>query len=234
MGWPGKSDATTMAKGKFRIAVVDDQLACRRGLAQMIGSWPHGTVVLQADNGVEYEKACLTEARIHIALVHLDLPVRNGFETLLEIKRRQERTMAVAIAYKPTEEQVAKALRCYACAILCTTITEEELHKALNSLARTGFYRCDRIKEHLARPPVEAPTPEERIAKLTKREHEFLLHYATEPHPKLKEIAQKMGRNCVESLRKQVCKRIGCKRQPEMIVFVRENWEALMNRGWED
>ncbi|MEO7081621.1 MAG: response regulator [Flavobacteriales bacterium] len=225
------SDATTMAKGKFRIAVVDDQVGNRKGFAQMIGSWPGTLAVVQAANAKEYEEACQREARIHITLVHLELPGRNGFDMLLQINRSQQGTMAMVMAYNLSDEQVAQALRCYACAIVCTTTTEAQLHKILDGLASFGFFRCDRVKEYLARSPVPGPTPDERIAKLTKREIQFLLHYASPPYHKLREVAEKMGRKCVESLRKQVRKRIGCCRQTEMIAFVNENREAIDRRA---
>ncbi|MBK6540847.1 MAG: response regulator transcription factor [Flavobacteriales bacterium] len=56
---------------KLRIAVVDDHRPLRAGLCTIIARWPHGEVVLEADDGIAYEAACVGIPPIDIAIVDL-------------------------------------------------------------------------------------------------------------------------------------------------------------------
>ena len=85
----------------------------------------------------------------------------------------------------PTEEEEARAYASGALAVICTTITEKELHRNLKNVCDGVVQYDERFEKYITRRHKrEARTPEERIACLTKREREFLLLWARAPYPK--------------------------------------------------
>ena len=73
-----------MAATPLRIAVVDDHEMTRTGLARFFTDWPHGQVVLEAENGLDYERQVADVGHIHVALVDLKMPKRDGYDTIVD------------------------------------------------------------------------------------------------------------------------------------------------------
>ncbi|MCB0757119.1 MAG: response regulator transcription factor [Flavobacteriales bacterium] len=213
-----------MATPTLQLAVVDNEVMVRRGLTDLVATWPHGRVSLKAANGLEYERACATIPRIHIAIVGLHMPVRDGFETVRWINRHQERTKAVAHAASPTTTEVARLLRNGACGILCKHfMCEEEILQGLDQVRRTGFLYNELVSKALRREVEdEAPALAAVLKAITPREMDFLLLYARPPFPSLLEVADRLSLkpNGVEDLRWSVAKRINCRRREDMIEFL--------------
>ena len=210
----------------LRIAVVDNQTLFRRGFVDLVKDWSRGTVALQAANGREYELACATAPRIDIAVVELHMPVRNGFETIGFINRNQPRTKALAHTTFPKPQDAVRVLRLGGGGILCKTVSEEEMIRAMDHLHRYGFFYNDLVDKRL-RQKVEEELPgiNAILASITPREMEFLLLYAKAPFPSVEEVAERMGisQHGAEGLRKLVAKRINCRKREEMMLFVFQN-----------
>ena len=210
----------------LRLAVVDNQTLFRRGFVDLVKDWKRGSVVVQAANGRDYERACGTAPRIDIAVVELHMPVRNGFETIGFINRNQSRTKALAHTAYPKPEDVVRVLRLGGSGILCKTVNEDEMIRAMDHLARYGFYYNDLVDKRL-RQQVEEDLPgiTAILASITPREMEFLLLYAKAPFPSMVEVAERMGLSLhgAEGLRKLVAKRINCRKREQMMLFVFQN-----------
>lgn len=210
----------------LRLAVVDNQTLFRRGFVGLVKDWNRGSVVVQAANGREYERACGTAPRIDIAVVELHMPVRNGFETIGFINRNQTRTKALAHTTYPKPEDVVRVLRLGGGGIFCKTVDEEEMIRAMDHLHRYGFYYNDLVDKRL-RQQVEEDLPgiTAILASITPREMEFLLLYAKAPFPSMVEVAERMGLSLhgAEGLRKLVAKRINCRKREQMMLFVFQN-----------
>ena len=72
----------TTTEPPLRLAVVDDHPLIRQGFAAIANTWPKGRVVLMATDGLDYERQVAELGHIHIALVDLCMPRRDGYETL--------------------------------------------------------------------------------------------------------------------------------------------------------
>jgi DNA-binding NarL/FixJ family response regulator len=71
-----------MASPALTLAVVDDHNLMRPGLALTVGGWPHARQVVQAENGVHFERVTAEVGHIHIAIIDRETPRRDGFYTL--------------------------------------------------------------------------------------------------------------------------------------------------------
>lgn len=129
-----------MAATPLRIAVLDDHQMVRRGIVELINGWPHGQVVLEAEHGLDYEKQVADVGHIHVAIVDLSMPIRDGYDTMLWIARHHPRTRTLGLSYEPTDAAVHKALRCGACGVLPKTVQRAELHSAILKAHTEGFY----------------------------------------------------------------------------------------------
>ncbi|MGV9013428.1 MAG: response regulator [Flavobacteriales bacterium] len=213
-----------MAEEKVRIAVVHDQTVIRRGFVDLISSWARPHTILEAANGLAYEKACANVPRIHLALVDLHLPVRNGFQTIQWIDREQPRTKTIACCSNPTVVEIKQVLVVGAKGIVCTRICCEEMHRALEDVYSRSFHFNHYVDKAL-RQQVDDELPTKGVHGLTKRELQFLLLYARRPFHSLAQAAKqmKLSESGVESLRKLVAKRTGCRERHDMVLYVVEN-----------
>ncbi len=209
---------------KLRIAVVDDHRPLRAGLCTIIARWPHGEVVLEADDGVAYEAACAGMPPIDIAIVDLCMPGRDGYETIAWIRENHPDTKCIAITFDPTDEAVHAALLVGACAVLPKRIDDEEIHTALDHIRSTGRYHNDLIERQLT----HVPDPGSPLAlrkkateSLAPRELEFLLHYVGEDEPSRVQVAERMGieANTAETYRKNVADKTGAPKRLGMLRF---------------
>lgn len=210
---------------QLRVAVVDDHPCARDGFITGLEQWPHGRVVLEAGDGLELERKMAEVGHIHIALVDLLMPERDGFETMAWLARHHPRTLCIAISFDTCPQNVKRALRAGARAVVdkCTTATE--LRKVMDHVRTHGFYYNDLVSRELRR-AVETETEKRpNAADLTPREREFLLAYTAPPYPGLAAMGTKLGLkpSGVESLRKAVVERTKCNTRPQMIDYVREH-----------
>ncbi|MBK7943911.1 MAG: response regulator transcription factor [Flavobacteriales bacterium] len=95
----------------YRIAIIDDHRFVRDGLRDCVRAWTKGQVVLEAENGLDYEQRLPETGHVHLALVDLRMPKRDGCETMRWMARHQKRTLALAFSFEITTANVVRALR---------------------------------------------------------------------------------------------------------------------------
>ncbi|MBK7383091.1 MAG: response regulator transcription factor [Flavobacteriales bacterium] len=127
-----------MPTAPLHIALVEDHPLMRDGMRACLEQWPHSTVVLEAEDGLAYEKACATAPPIHIAVVDLRMPNRNGFETIVWIREYQPETLVLAISFETNDDCVHRVLLCGAHGVVNKSCGRQELHTALDHLRATG------------------------------------------------------------------------------------------------
>lgn len=211
----------------LRLALLDDHDVMREALALLLQRWPRCESVLQAAHGLDYERRSAETGHIHIAIVDLFMPVRDGFETIRWIVRNQPRTLPIAISQDPHIDTVRRAVQAGARGFIPKTATPAEFFRALDHVHATGFHFNTHVSKALRREweqETDMRNPDLVADSLSTREREFLLLYAREPFPQRAEIAVRMGlkENSVEDLRKHVVRKTGCHTKPELIAFVRK------------
>ena len=150
------------------MAIVDDHQLVRNGFLDMVKEWPHGTVVLEAANGLEYEERCREAGPIDIAIVDLHMPIRDGWETLRWIEQHQKPTKAIVLSFDQTPQNTWEVLQLGARGFLPKTIDPPCLHAALDQLVATGFHYSDLVRQVLKHPPMDGSAVAARAACLKK------------------------------------------------------------------
>jgi two-component system invasion response regulator UvrY len=131
----------------LNLAIIDDHPATHLGLMDMLRTWPHGRVVLRAVNGVHYEQLCQDAPPIHIAIVDLNMPVRNGWDTIAWMKEHQPWVRALAHCYEASPAAILRAMHCGACGAISKTAEQAELFTALDNVRTMGYHRNALVRD---------------------------------------------------------------------------------------
>lgn len=211
----------------LRIAVVDDHHLYRRGFVDVLKAWPVPHTIFEAENGVDYEERSRELGHVHLAVVDLRMPLRDGYETMQWIQRHQPRTAALAITYDPAPAVVMRALQCHAYGVLDKAVVPSELYRAMASALRKEVFVNELVTDQLRRTvrSAEAASPAQCWAKLTDREREFVRCYTRPEVRNLAEVGRRLGisAHTAETHRRNVYRKLGLHRATELISFVLTN-----------
>lgn len=213
-----------MPKTVLNIAVVDEFPAVREWLCTVLSTWQYGRVVLQVVDGVAYEVACATAPPIHLTILDLLLPNRDGYTTLEWMQQHQPDTKALVYTAHPTDAAVRRALERRAGGVVCKSMGAAELLAALEDLRLSGFHRNALVQRLFNSDPAnDAPSAlrAKAMAEFSDRQLEFLLLYIANDHPTMKVVAERMKLklSSVETHRKAVVEKTGVSQRHELRDF---------------
>lgn len=150
---------------KTRLLVVDDHAIFRRGLTSLLNTVPEFSVVGEAEDG-EMALRRIGELNPDVVIMDLMMPVKDGGTATLEILQRHPGTKVLILTTFGSFNGLAAALKAGAAGALLKNIDNEELVKALQSVAGGKTIVAPEIRQILKEDP---PTPE-----LSKRQQEIL------------------------------------------------------------
>ncbi len=218
-----------MATKPIRVALVDDHPILRNGLRNCLNTIPGVEVVLEVGDGLEYEKKVAEVGHVHVVIVDLFMPNRDGFDTIRWVTRNHPRTRCLVLSFKTDPVTNRKAMRAGARGVLNKSCGYDELRRAVMNVYNNEFHYNEEVSKAM-RLTWEQEELDGKVdlhakaATLAPREKEFLLVYAQHPFPKLKEMETILGLKAggVEDLRRRVADRIGLRTREGMIIFINE------------
>lgn len=215
----------------MRIAIVDDHELVRDGLALSFSQMPNAEVVVKAAHGIDYERQVAEVGHVHVAVVDLYMPQRDGFETIAWICRHQPRTRALALSLDDAPATVQRALRAGACGYVVKAGSNSELRKAVLHVHSHGFYYnhlVDRELRKTLHQDLCAKHPDARWAALTATQRYVALAYANANGGTVADIAKRIGMHpdTFETHRKAIFKALGISSRAQLVQLKFEN-------GWK-
>jgi len=117
------------------ILICDDQEVVREGLAAILGTVPHFTVVAQAGNG----KEAIEMVGIHhpnVVLMDLNMPVMNGVQATRQIREKFPEVRVLVLSTYANDEWVFDAIKAGASGYLMKDTRRAELVKAIEGTAK--------------------------------------------------------------------------------------------------
>lgn len=175
-----------------KIALVDDHVLIRNGLAGLISSFEGYTVIFQADNGEEFIAQLNHASLPDIVLLDINMPRKDGFETALWLKGHYPEIKILALSMYDNETAIIRMIKNGAGGYILKDAEPAELKAALHSLQEKGFYYSELVTGHLVH-TISKMGDDAKIGgsfQLNEREIEFLKYACTELS--YKEIADKM------------------------------------------
>ncbi|MBP6389731.1 MAG: response regulator transcription factor [Flavobacteriales bacterium] len=167
------------------VALVDDHTLVRKGLAELIHGIGGYRVVLEAGNGEEFTRAVSGGPSFAVAIVDLNMPVMDGFETIAWARTHLPEVRCLALTFEGSEKAIVRAIRSGARGFVLKDIEPDELKLALDRIHLTGYYHTEMVQQGLLNSGGPATVFERErakvLAKITPREMEFL-HLLTDPN----------------------------------------------------
>ncbi|HTQ51757.1 MAG TPA: response regulator transcription factor [Candidatus Acidoferrales bacterium] len=118
----------------IRILIADDHYIVRMGLIAMINSESDMEVVAEATDGAQ-AVALFAKLNPDLALMDSRMPVKNGIEATVEIRRHNNAARILMLTALDGDEDIHKALEAGAAGYVLKDSTEEKLMPAIRAVA---------------------------------------------------------------------------------------------------
>jgi two-component system, NarL family, invasion response regulator UvrY len=183
-----------MEYSKPSVALVDDHVMLRNGLANIIRDFQSHDVLFEADNGRQCMEQLEHGLIPSIVLLDINMPQMDGYETALSIKQRFPEVKVLALSMYDSENSIIRMLRNGARGYILKDSDPSELQAALQDVEQKGYYYSEMITSRLFRLVNDLDNPAgplKQMISLSEKEVEFLRLTCTELT--YKEIADRMG-----------------------------------------
>jgi two-component system invasion response regulator UvrY len=182
-----------MTTSKPGVALVDDHVLLRSGLASLIRGFGGFDVLFEACSGKDLIRQLQCFRRPDIVLLDINMPDMDGFETACWLRRNYPEIKVLALSMYDTDSSVVRMLKNGAKGYILKDIEASELRMALESIMDKGYFYTDNVTGKLIHTISSLDEPELRVRRLltlNERELEFIKLVCTEWT--YKEIADRM------------------------------------------
>jgi DNA-binding NarL/FixJ family response regulator len=175
---------------KSTIGLVDDHQLFLKSLSLMLETFHDYEVVMEALNGRDLqEKMKQRNVVPDIMLIDVNMPVMNGVETARWLNQHYPAMKLVALSMNDNDRVIIDMFRAGCCAYLLKDTHPTELEKALEEIAKKGYYNADTSNINFRRLLMRSEEKPEIV--LTPKEAQFLPLACTELT--YKQIASQMN-----------------------------------------
>jgi two-component system invasion response regulator UvrY len=189
---PVISTAKANGSKQYTVALADDHVLIRNGLAGLINSFDEYEVVFQAANGQDFIDQLLLHSEPTIALLDINMPKKNGYETAHFIRHNYPTIKILALSMYDNENYIIRMLKNGARGYILKDAEPTELKMALDSIILKGYHYSELVTGHLINTinKFDEDIKTKTTMLLSEREMVFLQYVCTELS--YKEIADKM------------------------------------------
>jgi two-component system, NarL family, invasion response regulator UvrY len=205
------------------LALVDDHTLLRSGLANLLRELGY-KVLCEATNGNDFIEQLKTCPMPDVVLLDINMPVMDGYETALWLKKNHPEVKVLALSMYDDEYAIIKMLKNGARGYILKDADPAELRRAINAVLDKGFYHSDLVTGtliHTINHDEDNTRP--NISGLNAKEVDFLKLVCTEMT--YKEIADKMciSPRTVDGYRDDLFEKLGVKSRVGLVLFAIKN-----------
>src|SRR4030095_12132770 len=124
------------------IALVDDHILLRKGLANLVQNIGH-TILFEADNGEDCIHKLETTREPDVILMDINMPKKDGFETTLWLKENRPGVRVLALSMLDNENSIIRMLKNGARGYVLKECEPSELKAAIDAVVTKGFHYSD-------------------------------------------------------------------------------------------
>ena len=207
---------------EVKIIIVDDHKLFRKGMVGLINNFKNYKVVCEANNGEELTRQISASIRPDIIILDINMPVMDGYETALWLKKNFPKVKILALSMNDSEESIIKMLRAGANGYILKDAEPHELENALTEVMQKGFYHSDMVSGVLINSMhkgSDITSMNQDSIQLNDREIEFLKLACTELT--YKEIADKMfvAPRTVDGYRETLFEKLDVKNRVGLVLY---------------
>jgi DNA-binding NarL/FixJ family response regulator len=156
-----------------RILLADDHAVVRRGLRALLEARQDFEVCAEASNGREAVELALHH-KPDVAVLDISLPILNGIEATRQIRKETPGTEVMIFTLHDRESEIRDVLHAGARGYVLKSEADEQIVRAVESLARHHAYFSDHVSETLLDNFVEQAGAGSNGVSLTAREREVV------------------------------------------------------------
>lgn len=210
---------------KTNVALVDDHVLIRNGLANLIKSFGDYAIFFEADNG----KKCIEKLKIKqpdVILMDINMPEMDGYETTLWLKNNYPEIKVLSLSMYDSENSIIRMFKAGAKGYILKDCDPSELKTALNAVVSKGFYYSEMVTGkliHTVNSLDEDDNQMKGLIKLNEREIQFLKLTCTELT--YKEIADKMflSPRTIDGYRDDLFQKLNIKTRVGLVMYAIKN-----------
>lgn len=132
------------------VAIADDHILMRKGMVDFINSYSGFKVVLEANNGKELiDRIAKMNQLPDVVIVDINMPVMNGYDTVVELKKRWPDTRILILTMISDEFSIIRMLRSGAKGYLLKASHPDELLQGLNDVYENKFFSSKAVTNSL-------------------------------------------------------------------------------------
>jgi two-component system invasion response regulator UvrY len=169
------------------IALVDDHILLRKGLAALVNSFEGFNASMEAGNGRELISRLPVMVPPDIVLLDISMPVMDGLETARWLKHHYPAIKVMALSMISNEPLIIRMLKNGIRGFMLKDCEPRELQRALLEVAANGYYYNDLLTARM-----RSRTEKDRKEKPMINEKELVFLQAICSEKTYKQIAQEM------------------------------------------
>ena len=211
---------------RANVALVDDHVLLRNGLANLIKSFGTYGVLFEADNGKDFISQLKPKFLPDVVLMDINMPEMDGYETALWLKRNHPEIKVLALSMYDNETAIIRMFKAGAKGYILKDCDPAELRMAIDSLITKGFYYSEMVTGRLIHTINQLDEDDHSIKNLVQlndREIEFLKLACSELT--YKEIADKMflSPRTIDGYRDALFEKLNVKTRVGLVMYAIKN-----------
>lgn len=201
-----------------KIALVDDHILLRAGLASVIGNFEGFTIIFEADNGKEFIDKLKDHPEPDIVLLDITMPVMDGFETAQWIKKNRPKIKIIVLSMMDDENSIIRMIRHGARGYLLKDSRPVVLKKALYEVLNKGFFYNELVSGKMVH-MVQREDGGVAEGNLSDKESEFLKWCCSEKSYKEIALEMNISPRAVETLRSNLFDKVYTQSRVGLVMY---------------
>jgi len=207
------------------IALADDHVMLRNGLASLIKNFGH-EILFEANNGDDVINKIKEGSRPELMLMDINMPVKDGYETSSWIKENHPEIKVLALSMLDDENAIIRMIKNGARGYILKESEPSELRSAINAVLQKGFYYSEMVTGRLVHSISGTDVDNngsQQVIQLSDREIEFLKFACSEMT--YKEIAAQMhlSPRTIDGYRDALFLKLDIKTRTGLVIYAIKN-----------
>ena len=211
---------------KTSVALIDDHILLRNGLANMVKNFDGYEVLLEANNGKHFIEQLKHKSIPDLILMDINMPEMDGFETTLWMKQHHPEVKILALSMYDNEQSIIRMLKNGARGYILKETEPKEFKAALDSIVNKGYYYSEMVTGkmiHALNNLEDEDSSIKPLISLNDREIEFMKLACTELT--YREIADKMhlSPRTIDGYRDALFEKLNAKTRVGLVLYAIRN-----------
>lgn len=201
-----------------KVALVDDHILLRSGLASVINSFDDFQIAFEADHGKQFVEKLTATEEPDIVLLDINMPEMNGFETAQWIRKNKPDIKVIVLSMLDDDSSIIRMIGYGARGFILKDGKPALLERALHEVSENGFFFNELVSGKMIH-LVQKGDMKSSHDILSEKEIEFLKWCCTEKSYKEIAVAMQISPRAVESLRSHLFEKLNTLSRVGLVMY---------------